>query len=238
MSGGGAGVITFDRVVKDYGGLRPLRIASLEIRERERIALGGVDAVAAEALVNLVTGAVLPNEGSIWVLGTPTGSITDADAWLGSLDRFGIVSERAVMLETSTFLQNLALPLSLDIDAIPPDVKRRVEGLATAAGVPLERLGVRVAEGTPDERARAQVARALAFDPSILLLEHPSAALPRDRVGPFASDLAALVTARGITALAITEDAEFAKPFATRWLTIKPGTGEAVPAKSKWKLLG
>jgi ABC-type lipoprotein export system ATPase subunit len=230
--------LAFERVVKDYRGLRPLRIASLEVRERERIALGGVDAIGAEALVNLVTGAALPDEGSVSVFGTSTASIASADSWLPWLDRFGIVSERAVMLEGATFLQNLALPLSLDIDAIAPEVKRRAEALAEAAGLPIERLGSRVAEGTPEEKVRAQVARALAFEPAILLLEHPSAGLPRERVNRFASDLAALVDARRMTALAISEDAEFANPFATRWLTVQPASGEVVAARTKWKLFG
>jgi ABC-type lipoprotein export system ATPase subunit len=186
--------------------------------------------------VNLVTGAALPDEGTITVNGSPTSAVTDGDAWLASLDRFGIVSERAVMLDGSTFLQNLALPLSLAIDAIPADVKRRAEVLATEAGLSLERLGARAGEGTPEERARAQVARALALDPAILLLEHPSAALPRESVEVFAHDVGRVVERRSITALAITEDAAFAKRFATRWVTVKAATGDVVPAKPQWKL--
>lgn len=230
--------IALDRVVKDYRGLRPLRVASLSVRRGERVALGGVDAVAAEALVNLLTGASLPDEGTVTVQGTPTASIADGDAWLASLDRFGIVSERAVMLDGSTLLQNLALPLSLDIDAIPPEVKRRVETLAADAGLPLDRLGIRAGDATKDERVRAQAARALALGPAILLLEHPSATLPRERVDAFARNLAALIERRGITALAMTEDPAFAKPFATRWVTLTPASGEVVPVRSRWKLFG
>ncbi|MBI2222786.1 MAG: hypothetical protein HYU53_16460 [Acidobacteria bacterium] len=231
-------VVALAGVTRDYRGLRPLRIAMLEIRKGERVALGGVDAIAAEALVNLVTGAVLPDEGAVTVMGTSTAAIADGDAWLVSLDRFGIVSERAVMLDGSTFLQNLALPLSLEIDAIPADVTRRVKALAAEAGLAHERLATRAGDGTPDERLRAQVARALALDPDILLLEHPSASLPRGQAGRFARDLGDLIARRGITALAITGDADFAEPFATRWLTVKPATGEVVPAKSRWRLFG
>lgn len=225
-------------VVKDYRGLRPLRIAGLTIQTGERVALGGLDAVAAEALVNLITGAALPDQGTVVVQDATTASIADGDTWLASLDRFGIVSERAVMLDGSTLLQNLALPLSLDIDAIAPEVKRRVELLAQDVGLPLERLGVRAGEATLDERMRAQVARALALDPQILLLEHPSATLPREKVDGFAQDVAALFERRGLTALAVTEDAAFARPFATRWLTLKPATGEVVPARARWKMFG
>ncbi|HSL22169.1 MAG TPA: hypothetical protein VK886_11575 [Vicinamibacterales bacterium] len=231
-------LIRFERVVKDYRGLRPLRIADLTVTAGDRIALGGLDATAAEAFVNLVTGAAVPDEGTVAVMGTSTAAISDADTWLASLDRFGIVSERAVMLDASTFLQNLALPLTLEIDAIPADVRRRVEALADEAGLPVPRLAARAGEGTPDERARAQVARALALDPAILLLEHPTAALPRDAAPRFARDLAGIVERRRIAAVAITEDPDFAAPFATRWLTVRGATGEVVRARARWRLFG
>jgi polar amino acid transport system ATP-binding protein len=227
-------VIRFVKVVKNYGGLRPLRLADLTVDSSERIVLGGIDALAAEAFVNLVTGAALPDEGVVEVAGTPTAAIADGDAWLASLDRFGIVSDRAVLLEGSTFLQNLALPLTLEIDAIQPEIKRRVETLAAEAGLPVERLPAQIATATPEERMRAQLARALALDPAILLLEHPSAKLPREAAAPFGRDLAAIIVRRRITALAISEDADFAKPFASRWLKVDGATGAVNPAKRKW----
>ncbi len=227
-------IIVFSGVVKHYGGLRPLRLADLTIVAGERIALGGLDAGGAEMLVNLVSGAVLPDSGRVEVTGTDTATIADGDRWLASLDRFGIVSARAAMLDGATFLQNLALPLTLQIDAIAPETRRQVESLAREAGLPLDRLGAPLATASPDERLRAQVARALALDPAILLLEHPSASLPRAAVAPFGRDLAALVARRGMTALAITEDADFARPFASRWLRLKAATGETAAAKRKW----
>jgi ABC-type lipoprotein export system ATPase subunit len=226
--------IRFARVVKNYGGLRPLRLADLVIETGERVALGGVDATAAEALVNLVTGASLPDEGRIDVNGNNTAGISDGDAWLASLDLFGIVTGRAVLLEESTFLQNLALPLTIEIDAIAPEIKHRVEALALEAGLPVDRLAAPLATATAEERLRAQVARALALDPAIVLLEHPSVTLPRSAVAALARDLATAVSRRAITALAITEDADFARSFASRWLTLDGGTGTVKPAKKKW----
>ncbi len=227
-------ILTLAGVVKSYGGLRPLRLANLTIAAGERVALGGVDAAGAEALVNLVTGAVLPDEGQVTVMGTNTASIADSDQWLASLERFGIVSARAAMLDGATILQNLALPLTIAIDAIDPPIARRVEALAAEAGLSLDRLGAPLGTASPEERLRAQLARALAIDPALVLLEHPSASLPRGAATPFGRDLAAVVTRRGVTALAISEDADFAGAFASRWVTVKPATGAIVTAKRKW----
>ena len=94
-----APVIEIESLLKDYKGLRPLRLTGLSVREGERVAVGGIDATAAEVLVNLINGAILPDTGHVRVFGEDTASIADEDAWLASLERFGIVTPRAVLLD-------------------------------------------------------------------------------------------------------------------------------------------
>src|SRR4051812_6356399 len=112
-------VLGVRNVRKHYSALRPLRMNDLRIAPGERVALSGLDAGAAEVLVNLVTGASVPDEGDIAVQGVSTAAIANGDEWLASLDRFGIVSPRAVLLDAATLLQNLTMPLTLQIDPIP-----------------------------------------------------------------------------------------------------------------------
>ena len=107
-----APAIQIAQVVRNYGSLRPLRIAALAVAPGERVALTGLDAGAAEVLVNLVTGAALPDEGEVRVFGRATSEIASGDEWLASLERFGIVSPRAVLIEGATVLQNLAMPFT------------------------------------------------------------------------------------------------------------------------------
>src|SRR5439155_18799286 len=121
-----APVLRLTRVRKQYNALRPLRLNSLSIAAAGRVALSGLDAGAAEVLVNLVTGASVPDEGDVQVQGRSTSSIADGDEWLASLDRFGIVSPRAVLLDAATLRQNLAMPLTLQIDPIPDDAAATV----------------------------------------------------------------------------------------------------------------
>jgi ABC-type transporter Mla maintaining outer membrane lipid asymmetry ATPase subunit MlaF len=110
-------------VVKDYRGLRPLRVAELVVESGDRVAISGLDRAAAEVFVDLVNGALLPDAGVVRVLGRSTADITEGDDWLAWLDAFGILTQRAVLLESSTLAQNLALPLSLDIDPMPADLR-------------------------------------------------------------------------------------------------------------------
>jgi ABC-type sulfate/molybdate transport systems ATPase subunit len=83
-------------------------------------------------------------------------------------------------------------------------------------------------------RARMHLARAVALEPRLLLLEHPTATLPdRDRA-PFGALVARVCAARGLSALAVTRDPEFAAQAAHRVLILQPATGELVPARRRW----
>jgi len=224
-------VLRLDGVQKNYGALRPLRIQSLEVAAGERVALGGFDALAAEVLVNLVTGAVLPDEGTVVVFGQATAGISDGDAWFASLERFGIVSPRAVMLEGSTLLQNLALPFTLEIDPVPPGLRAQVEQLAADCGIAGEALKMRAGDVPGDVRVRVHLARALALDPTLVLIEHPTADVDEAVKAPLAVDLARAIEARQVSALIVTLDVEFAGMVAHRSLQLQPATGALVPWK-------
>ena len=120
---------------KDYRGLRPLRIAELRVAAADHVAILGFDQASAEVFVNLAIGATLPDEGEVCIFGRPTKAINDSADWLATVDRFGIVSERAVLLDALTVIQNLAIPFTLEIEPPPDDVRARAEALAREVGL-------------------------------------------------------------------------------------------------------
>lgn len=232
-------VLAMTGVRKAYAGLRPLRINELAIGSAERVAVAGFDAAAAELLINLVTGATIPDEGDVRVLGERTADITNGDAWLESLDRFGIISPRAVMMEGATLAQNLAMPFTLEIDPVPPDIRARVERLAADCGITDASWLDRPAGDAPaGVRTRAQLARAIALEPRLLLLEHPTADIPEPERAAFADDVARVTDARGLSALVITQDETFAVRVAHRALILNGATGELAPLRKKKRKWG
>jgi ABC-type transporter Mla maintaining outer membrane lipid asymmetry ATPase subunit MlaF len=219
-------VLSIANVRKAYGGLRPLRVNNLSIEAGERVALSGLDAGAAEVLVNLVTGASLPDEGEILVLDRATASISDGEAWLAWLDRFGIVSPRAVLLDAATLLQNLAMPITLDIDPVQPDVAARVAELAQEAGIDTGTLDRPIAALDAGIRIRAHLVRAVALDPSLLILEHPTAGLGPGEGRPFGEVVARVAGGRNLATLIVSEDEAFSTAAATRRLALQAATGD------------
>jgi putative ABC transport system ATP-binding protein len=226
-------VLELTDVRKSYSGLRPLRIGALVVRAGERVAVSGLDAGAAEMLVNLVTGATLPDDGRVMTWGRATSDIPGADEWLASLEAFGIVSPRAVVLDSATLQQNLAMPFTLQIDPVPPEIAVRVEALARECGINPQALPAVTGDQPPVTRARLQLARALALEPKLLLLEHPTADVPEaDRLS-LARSIASAAEIRGLATLAITQDVEFAGTMAHRLLALEPASGTLVPWKRK-----
>jgi predicted ABC-type transport system involved in lysophospholipase L1 biosynthesis ATPase subunit len=218
--------LQFRGVEKQYGALRPLRIHDLRITAGSRAALVGFDLPAAEAFVNLATGAVLPERGEVACLGQSSAAIADSEAWLAFVERIGIVSSRIVLLEGMTTAQNLALPFDLEFDPIPATVLPRVRALAAETGISESLFGVAAGDADRSTRARVLLARALALDPEILLLEHPTAALKQEDVKPYAALLKQISGRRTLTMVALTADEKFAKSLGGRLLHWQPATGE------------
>lgn len=227
-------VVALRGVRKDYRGLRPLRLEQLDVCQGESVALLGFDSAAAEVLVNLMTGATLPDAGDVEAFGSSTAAITDADAWLAAMDRFGILSERVVLLESFTVEQNLALPFSLEVDDMPLAVRADVRQLADEVGLLPSWLPQSVARLDADAQLRVRLGKALALGPRVLLAEHPNAALPPDDVPRFAADLAGIAARRNLAMVVMTADAAFARAVSDRVLTWQPATGQLTRA-SGWR---
>lgn len=227
-------LLQLSAVAKEYRALRPLRIERLDVAPGDQLAIVGLDRAAAEVFVNLVTGATLPDRGEVTAFGRLTSAIQDSRDWLATLDRFGIVSERAVLLESMSATQNLAVPFSLEIEPPSEAVRVRVEALAGEVGLepiewdrPMSDLG-------PAARLRVRFARALALEPAVLLLEHPNVGLAESDAAGLAPELRAVAERRGMAALTLTVDPRFAAAMAERVLTLEPATGRLVERPRRW----
>ena len=229
-------VIEVTALSKDYHGLRPLRIEKLTLAEGELAAILGLDQPMAETFINLVTGAVLPDRGEVTIFGRSTASIDDSADWLSVVDRCGIVSERAVLLDGLSVIQNLSIPFTLDIDHPPDDIRERAILLAQEVGLRQADWSRPVSELDADGRVRIHAARALALDPKVLLLEHASAGLTPDAATALGADVRQIASRRRCALVAVTADPQFASAVASRVLTLDPASGRLSESRRLWSL--
>jgi urea transport system ATP-binding protein len=220
-------------VSKDYRSLRPLRIAQLDLTPGRSLALLGFDQTMAEVFVDLITAAILPDSGQVIAFGQHTSSIADPGSWLTTLDQFGLFTERAVLVEQFTVEQNLALPLSITVEHMTPEIRARVGELASEIGLANE-LHRQAGVLGPALRARIRLGRALALAPKVFVAEHPNATLSAPEASQLATDMSRIIDTRGIASVVLTADPTFARAVAREVLVLEPATGTLKPVSS-WR---
>jgi ABC-type transporter Mla maintaining outer membrane lipid asymmetry ATPase subunit MlaF len=227
-------LVRIRQITKDYRSLRPLRVDALDLRDGQMLALCGFDRMTAEILVDLITAAIVPDSGEVTVFGQSTSAIANRDEWLHTLDRFGLLTERAVLVEQFTVEQNLAIPYSLSVDNLSADLRDRVARLAGEIGFAPSDLAEQSGMLPPLGRLRLRLGRALAMNPQALLAEHPNATLDPAETQAFGDDLKRIVKRRGIAALVLTADEGFARRAADEVLILEPATG-TLKSSSGWR---
>lgn len=228
-----APLIAIEALSKHYGGAAPLRIESLTIDVHDRIVITGLDAGASEMFTHLVSGAAVPDEGTVRVAGVDTRSIASDAEWLTSLDRFGLVSTRAVLLESLSTAANLALPITLAVEPMDPAVRRSVDELAATVGLPRATVEAPVQALDRLDRLRVHLARALANRPALILLEQPTRDLPAAGA-EFGRVLRAAVEHHGAGFVATSDDREFSRTAGARLLRLDPASGRLSGGRRWW----
>lgn len=219
-------LIRLAAVSKIYEASEPLRIADFAMTRADRFVISGLDAGAAAMFVYLVTGAALPDEGEVRVAGRSTRDIATDTEWLSSLDRFGIVTPRAVLLDGLSVAANLALPITLSIDPMADEVRDRVRREAGDVGLATDRLDGPVGALSAAERLRLHLSRAVTLGPEVLLLEHPTTGLDGGaQSAAFGDTLRAVSARRGCGWVAFSDDEAFAGASGGTRLRFDPATG-------------
>ena len=99
------------------------------------------------------------------------------------------------------------------------------EQLALEVGLPEAAWRRPVAELDAAGRMRVRFGRALALDPAILLLEHPTATVAREDTLRLGRSIRVVAERRGVATLTLTADRDLAAAIATRVLTLEPASG-------------
>ena len=144
---------------------------SLEVPEHRTVAVLGDEDSGIGALGGYALGLERPPAGQARVLGTTIAELP-AHERLGYRRRVGYLPAGDGLLQNLSIRDNVALPLRFGSGANPRDIEGRVNVMLTA--VRLAAAGSkRPAQCNEEERRRAALARAIAFDPALLILEQP-----------------------------------------------------------------
>lgn len=198
---------------KSYGGVCALNAVSLAFGPGEIVGVIGPNGAGKTTLANALTGLIVLDHGSVTLGGK---DVTDIPAH--EIARAGL---------TRTF-QTPQLPDVLTVRDVV-ETAQRAHGMPPAADGILNQLGIfSVANdlcGTLPHGLRRQVeiARAIATNPSILVLDEPAAGLSPEEQGEIAAVCKSLA-ASGMAILLIDHNIEFLSPCATRLICMEAGS--------------
>src|SRR5215207_5684405 len=153
-------------IAKHYGAVVALRSASLAVRPGEVHALMGANGAGKSTLVKILTGGVRPDAGTILVRGKPFNAHSPAEARRG-----GIVS----VYQEPALIPDLDVRSNLRLTQSPIDGTRH---WLSELGIPDLDVADLVRDLPLATLRVLDLARALAIEPDVLLLDEMTAALP------------------------------------------------------------
>lgn len=193
----------------------------LAIGEGEFVVLLGPSGCGKTTLLRMVGGLIAPSAGELRVEGKPlwSGGRRQGDA----LSELGIVFQDANLFPWLTIEGNVALPL--DLKGVPAaersEKARRLMALVGIAG--FERRWPRELSG--GMRQRAAIARALSYDPKILLMDEPFGALDAMTRDGLNLELQRIWQETGKTIVLVTHSIAEAVFLADRIVLLSPRPG-------------
>ena len=144
---------------------------SLEVQAHQTVVVLGDEASGVNLLGGLVLALDRVPEGRVLVLGTEVATL-DRLAQLAFRRKLGYLPAGDGLLQNLSLRDNIRLPLRFGSDYRPKDIEGRVDVIL--AQLRLTRVADRrPAQTNAEERRRAALGRALAFDPDLVVLEEP-----------------------------------------------------------------
>ena len=210
-------LLEVERLTKRFGGLVANQDVSFRVAAGEIVGLIGPNGAGKTTVFNAVAGSFAPTAGAIRLEGRPVaGKPPERMAALGVARTFQIVR----VFRTMTVLENAMVGAMLRHRAVGEAARRGRDalgfvGLAGRADEPAGRL-------TAAEQKRLELARALATEPKLLLLDEVMAGLTPSEVQE-AVELVRRVRARGIACVVVEHVMEGIMPIADRLIVLERG---------------
>jgi branched-chain amino acid transport system permease protein len=181
---------------KDYGGVHAVRDVDLKIHSGELLGLIGPNGAGKTTLVNMISGLVAPSSGEASVLGVTAGRAPVHRVAAAGVSRtfqhsklFGRLSALENVLVGGHLVTRPTLVRRL---LWLPSARRDEHAALTHAARCLRRVGMLDAATTRanalsyGDQRRLEIARALAADPSLLILDEPAAGMNQVEAGELA----------------------------------------------------
>ena len=203
-------------------GVTAVRGVDLTVKEGEFLCILGTSGGGKSTLLNIMGTIDQPSRGQINLFGTSMRSSTsDSEYAKIRLEKIGFVFQSFNLIGTMTSLENVEMPMLLRQKLTRDQIKERAKQLLEEVGLK-ERMNHYPNMLSGGEQQRVTIARALANEPKLLLMDEPTGDLDTKNRDLVIDKLVDLNQNKGITMVMVTHD-EYMKQYAHRVIKIVDG---------------
>ncbi len=206
-------------ISKSFGGVAALTDVSLEVLPGEVHALLGENGAGKSTLMNVATGTIRPDAGTIVYRGQQVDALDPREA-----ARLGIafVHQHPAVLPDLTVLENLRVALPSSVWAAGSSHEQTARRLLSVVGLTSVHLADRVENLSVAQKHLLEIAKALAVEPSLLVLDEPTAPLGQESVDMLFA-LVRDIVAAGTSVVYITHRLAEVREMAQRVTVLRDG---------------
>jgi phospholipid/cholesterol/gamma-HCH transport system ATP-binding protein len=219
---GSAPVLAVEDLHKSFGSQTVLNGVSLSVNRSETLAVLGRSGTGKSVLLRLIIGLEKPDSGSIRIHGQDIAGL--ALDQMGEIrKKIGFLFQHAALYDSLTVGQNVAFPLLHHKKEMSKSERGdRVMQLLAEVGMEsdLEKMPSDISGGM---QKRVGLARALALEPDILLLDEPTAGLDPISSGEIDDLVLKLQEEHHMASIVVTHDLHSAKTIADRLALLNKG---------------
>ncbi|HRE20817.1 MAG TPA: ABC transporter ATP-binding protein [Rhabdaerophilum sp.] len=212
--------LTLDRISHRFGEFQAVRDITLEIAAGELVALLGPSGCGKSTLLRIISGFIAQTSGTVLFDGSPVDHLTPRRRGVG------IVFQNYALFPHMTVRQNIAYGLEAQ-NWPKAEITPRVNEMLALVQMS-EMADRKPSQLSGGQQQRIALARCLAVDPKILLLDEPFGALDKNLRLDMQIEVKRLQREYGITTVLVTHDQEEALSMADRVAVMNRGVIEQI----------
>ncbi len=190
-----------------------LDIPSMKIEALEKVAIVGPSGCGKTTLLNLISGIVAPDSGSLSVAGQAIHELGDAQRRDFRIRNIGLVFQQFELVEYISVKDNILLPFSINTSLnLTASIRTKANELAAAVGLG-EKLKRRSNQLSQGEQQRVAICRAMITEPKLILADEPTGNLDPSNKSLILDLLFEQADRNGQTLLVVTHDMSILQGF-------------------------
>lgn len=209
-------VVRIDDVTKEYGTLRAVDDVTIPIEDGEFLTILGPSGAGKTTLLHMIAGFEKPSSGEIYLDGR---AVSDEPPYERDI---GLVFQSHALFPHMTVKENIAFPLKMRRESVD-EIDEKVEDVLELVRLPVDYADKPVDALSGGQQQRVAFARAIVYEPTLLLLDEPLSSLDKKLREEMRAELARIHEETELTIVHVTHNQTEALSMADRIAVIRDG---------------